>query len=165
MRKIFFVLFALCAFTVNSHAITYYNVRGGIGYEPTLKYADPDIGIALMFQPNICFGKQKNIVFSPTLQFDVTVGEDVSFRPMLPLLIGYRVRLGDRTLFVPKIGPMVGYGIRASSSHGNTVLVGPYVDLCFEIHRFVIGLNSYYSFSGNDANGGPNLHITFGYKF
>jgi|GEM_PF-809700 hypothetical protein len=182
MRKFFFLLFAFCTISVSARTSAYYNVRAGVEYAPTISHGEADFGFAFMFQPNICFGNQKQFTFSPTLQYDVTVGEEVSHRIHVPLLLGYRVRMGERSFFVPKIGPTLGYSTTTDNGDSDGIssaLIGPYVDLCFELHRFVLGLGGYYSFISGDAykNGpygrylyhsGHNayaLTLSFGYKF
>lgn len=208
-KTLLFVLLLLSAITVSART-TYFNVRvgGGLtsGIDAPGKIDDailrPAGGVTFMFQPNILIGGSKKFVLAPSLQYEYAgLGDEIRDHVVsLPILFGYRIKLSDGIFFVPKAGPTLGYRISNHRTIYNNFdiskekehfIAGAYLDLCFEIKRFVIGLNGYYSFTSqeivlNDINTyfiskhllssstegsslspfhSYGLFMTFGYKF
>ena len=58
-------------------------------------------------------------------------------------------------MFIPKIGPAAGFCYE-------TFVLGPSVELAFEIKHFVIAGNGFYGLGGENGNG---FLLTLGYKF
>ena len=203
------MLFLLSVVTVSARS-AYFNVRVGGGMTSGInapgKINDailrPAGGVTFMFQPNILLGNSKKFVLAPSLQYEYAgIGETVRDHVVsIPILFGYRVKLSDGIFFVPKVGPTLGCRISSRRTIYNNFdiskekehfIAGAYLDLCFEIKRFVIGLNGYYSFTSqeivlNDINTyfisqhqlssstegsslspfhSYGLFMTFGYKF
>lgn len=92
---------------------------------------------------------------------------------MLHANMGYRKRIGNNCLFVPKVGVAGGYF--SLSDYDDAFLVGPSIDLAFELKHFVIGLTGFYSINtttdtysghgGDDDCNIPMVSLTLGYTF
>lgn len=162
------MLFLLSVVTVSARS-AYFNVRvgGGItsGITAPGKIDDailrPAGGVTFMFQPNILLGGSKKFVIAPSLQYEYAgLGDEIRDHVLsAPILFGYRIKLSDGIFFVPKVGPTLGcrfsnhrtiYQYICVSKEKEQFIAGAYLDLCFEIRRFVIGLNGYYSFTSQE---------------
>ncbi len=181
MKKIFSILFLVCCTVTTNARSTYFNVRVGGGMASSIDapkkigetIIGPNAGACFIFQPNICVGSKKQFVLAPTLQYEACGFASDIFDHVIsvPLLFGYRMRIGNGIFFVPKVGPTFGYLFTSAKDIDGTVwvenhqysenitvyrdancfIVGPYADLAFEIKRFVIGLNGYYSITSQDV--------------
>lgn len=131
------------------------NVRLGGG---TIGSVDGRFGIAaLALEANISFGANRRGVFSPSLllgsQFKTKDSESNAF--VIPLHLGYKFVIGDGAMFIPKIGPAAGICC-------DNFVLGPSVELAFEVKHFVIAGNGFYGFGDERGNG---FLLTLGYKF
>ncbi len=163
MKKILLSL-AMAITAIGASAQNTYNVRiGGT-------IMDEYTTLTTMTQANISLKNVGLWVFSPTVQFATDGGSKAI---MLHANMGYRTRIGNNCLFVPKVGVAGGYF--SLSDYDDAFLVGPSIDLAFELKHFVIGLTGFYSINtttdtysghgGDDDCNIPMVSLTLGYTF
>lgn len=159
MKKIILLL-AMVMTAIGANAQDTYNVRAGVAY--LNEYA----AFTTMAQANISLKNVSLWTFSPAVQF-ATDGYNIA--GILHANMGYRIRIGDNCLFVPKMGIAVGYF--SQEEYNQASLVGPSIDLAFELKRFVIGLTGFYSINQaeeyyeHEFYNIPMLSLTLGYTF
>lgn len=163
MKK-FLLSLAMAITAIGASAQNTYNVRiGGT-------IMDEYTTLTTMTQANISLKNVGLWVFSPAVQF-ATDGDSKAI--MLHANMGYRTRIGNNCLFVPKVGVAGGYF--SLSDYDDAFLVGPSIDLAFELKHFVIGLTGFYSINtttdtysghgGDDDCNIPMVSLTLGYTF
>ena len=155
---------------IGASAQNTYNVRvGGVAIQDF--YLPTVIG-----QANFSLKNGSLWTFSPAVQFSTDVN---NISTLAHFNIGYRTKIGDHSLFVPKIGIALGHNTYDIDYEG-TFLVGPSIDLAFELKHIVIGLTGfysitkakeetyysdyYYSYCCDDA-AVPMVSLTLGYTF
>ena len=159
MKK-FLLSLAMAITAIGANAQNTYNVRAGVAY--LNEYA----AFTTMAQANISLKNVSLWTYSPAVQF-ATDGDCKT--AMSHFNMGYRIRIGDNCLFVPKMGIAVGYF--SEEGYNQASLVGPSIDLAFELKRFVIGLTGFYSINQaeeyyeNEFYNIPMLSLTLGYTF
>ena len=129
MKKVLLAL-VMAVSVISAKAQTTMNVRAGYGYN-----TDKD-GVTGVFQVNMPFKMGSKWTFSPSLQLDMGFrpeGGQGSQNILLPLCLGYKIKLGNGLLF-PKLGPAVGYDLFSS---GKAFNFGPSVEFAFEYTHFV----------------------------
>lgn len=139
-----------------------WNVRAGAGVGSHDN--KEDLAFSLFTQSNIPFSNNQIWTFSPTIQIAPVVdGEPLL---CLPLLFGYKNILGNHSFIIPKLGPFIGYDTNGA------FMVGPSVELAFEIKHFVVALNGVFSFTPTEYDDHPtreynpyNFTLSIGYKF
>lgn len=164
MKKVLLAL-VMAVSVISAKAQTTMNVRSGYGYN-----TDKD-GVTGVFQVNMPFKMGSKWTFSPSLQLDMGFrpeGGQGSQNILLPLCLGYKIKLGNGLLF-PKLGPAVGYDLFSS---GKAFNFGPSVEFAFEYKHFVAAVNAYYSVNevehDNNYYAETNIttaSLTLGYKF
>lgn len=163
MKK-FLLSLAMAITAIGASAQNTYNVRiGGT-------IMDEYTTLTTMTQANISLKNVGLWVFSPAVQFATDGGSKAI---MLHANMGYRTRIGNNCLFVPKVGVAGGYF--SLSDYDDAFLVGPSIDLAFELKHFVIGLTGFYSINtttdtylghgGDDDCNIPMVSLTLGYTF
>lgn len=152
---------------IGTNAQNTYNVRlgGAIQNECTT--------VTTMAQANISLKNVSSWVFSPAVQISTNLYDTAA---MLHANMGYRTRIGDKCLFVPKVGIAGGY-FSWDTDYKEGFLVGPSIDLAFELKHFVIGLTGFYSINKaegklsndekwyNDDAAVPMVSLALGYTF
>ena len=154
---------------IGASAQNTYNVRvGGVVMQD---YYLPTV----MGQANFSLKNGSLWTFSPAVQSSTDL---YNISALAHFNIGYRTIIGDHSLFVPKIGIALGYNTY-DTDYEDTFLVGPSIDLAFELKHFVIGLTGFYSITkakgdwyGSYDNPNyyddaavPMVSLTLGYTF
>lgn len=134
MKKILLSLM-MAVTAIGASAQNTYNVRvGGVAIQDF--YLPTVIG-----QANFSLKNGSLWTFSPAVQFSTDL---YNISTLAHFNIGYRTTIGDHSLFVPKIGIALGHNTYDIDYEG-TFLVGPSIDLAFELKHIVIGLTGFYS--------------------
>ena len=139
MKKIILSL-AMAMTAIGASAQNTYNVRVGGGFSTNDLFS-----ATVMGQANFQFKGGSPWIFSPAMQ--VAADFDDLITVMAYANMGYRLIIGDGCLFVPKVGIGSGYSDASFDRNGYEAgyLVGPSIDLTFELKHFVIGLTGFYS--------------------
>ena len=168
MKKILLSLM-MAVTAIGTNAQNTYNVRlGGVVMQD---YYLPTV----MGQANFSLKNGSLWTFSPAVQSSTDL---YNISALAHFNIGYRTIIGDHSLFVPKIGIALGYNTY-DTDYEDTFLVGPSIDLAFELKHFVIGLTGFYSITkakgdwyGSYDNPNyyddaavPMVSLTLGYTF
>lgn len=168
MKKILLSLM-MAVTAIGASAQNTYNVRvGGVVMQD---YYLPTV----MGQANFSLKNGSLWTFSPAVQSSTDL---YNISALAHFNIGYRTIIGDHSLFVPKIGIALGYNTY-DTDYEDTFLVGPSIDLAFELKHFVIGLTGFYSITkakgdwyGSYDNPNyyddaavPMVSLTLGYTF
>ena len=162
MRKVL-VAIALALLPAFAGAQTTWNVRGGV----SLNISEMEPAIELIGEFNTPFQKGERWTFSQSVH---------AFLPCPELsgitansYVGYRCPIKKRVLFYPKVG--FGFGYLTGWNCGGFV-VGPSVELAFEIKHFIVAANFMYSplgihgyYDDDVYNTSMPISMTFGYKF
>lgn len=165
MKKVFLVIsLAFLAICVNAQ--TTWNVRGGLSVN-TYK-----LGVAIEFvgQVNIPFKEAGRFTFSESLHAYVPC---IYFSGIQAnSYVGYRCLIKRQTLFYPKIGLGLGY---VDIRKGDGFIMGPSLELAFEIKHFVVAANFTYpvifvgeyddDYHYDDIPNSIPVSVSFGYKF
>lgn len=160
MKKLFICL--VIAFTaVCANAQVTWNVRAGGGIQSIVddgEYFDvDDIFVpTLTIETNIPLKSGSAWTFSPSVSIGYAL--DYGIVATMPLHMGYKIPIGRSTLFCPKAGAIVGYIEDAWGSF----LLGPSIEIPFEIKHFVVALNANVSVVEDALFG---AYLTVGYKF
>ena len=153
MKK-FISILLVALMAIGAEAQVTGNVRLGGGTIGS--FFDGRFGIAaLALEANIPFGANRRGVFSPSLLLGSQFKDSESNTFVVPLHLGYKFVIGEGAMFIPKIGPAAGFCYE-------TFVLGPSVELAFEIKHFVIAGNGFYGLGGENGNG---FLLTLGYKF
>lgn len=168
MKKVLLSLM-MAVTAIGASAQNTYNVRvGGVVMQD---YYLPTV----MGQANFSLKNGSLWTFSPAVQFSTDL---YNISALAHFNIGYRTIIGDHSLFVPKIGIALGHNTYDFEYEGS-FLVGPSIDLAFELKHFVIGLTGFYSITkakgdwyGSYDNPNyyddaavPMVSLTLGYTF
>ena len=162
MKKLFICL--VIAFTaVCANAQVTWNVRAGGGIQGITVdgylYSDVDEVFVptLTFETNIPLKTGSAWTFSPSISIGYALDE-CGIVATMPLHMGYKIPIGQNTLFCPKAGAIVGY----IDDDCGSILLGPSIEIPFEIKHFVVALNANVSVVDEPLFG---AYLTFGYKF
>ena len=160
MKK-YIVSIIMAVMVVSAKGQVTWNLRLGAGafsycYEEHYDYTYTEMsgGAAIVGQVNIPFSRTSTFTFSPSFVLGIGGASHIAF----PIHVGKKVIFGDRKVFFPKIGFVGGYDFY---EYGEGI-VGPSIELAFELKHFVMAFN-YYVGLVYPANHG--VFATFGYKF
>lgn len=127
------------------------------GYDNDIDYEDYydlEAGAAIVGQVNIPFSRTSTFTFSPSFVLGIGGAGQIAF----PIHVGKKVIFGDRKVFFPKIGFVGGYDFW---DYGRGI-VGPSIELAFELKHFVMAYNYYVGLIDGASHG---VFATIGYKF
>lgn len=117
-------------------------------------YYELEAGAAIVGQVNIPFSRTSTFTFSPSFVLGIGGAGQIAF----PIHVGKKVIFGDRKVFFPKIGFVGGYDFW---DYGGGI-VGPSIELAFELKHFVMAYNYYVGLIDGASHG---VFATIGYKF
>lgn len=157
MKK-YIIAIIMTIMVVSAKGQVTWNLRLGAGafsvcYED---YYDLEAGAAIVGQVNIPFSRTSTFTFSPSFVLGIGGAGQIAF----PIHVGKKVIFGDRKVFFPKIGFVGGYDFW---DYGRGI-VGPSIELAFELKHFVMAFNYYVGLI--DEHGPQHgVFATIGYKF
>ena len=153
MKK-FLLSLAMAITAIGASAQNTYNVR--VGGAVLNEYA----AFTTMAQANISLKNVSLWTFSPAVQLAIDEDDIVA---MLHANMGYRTRIGNNCLFVPKVGVAGG---SIDNEYDGVFIIGPSIDLAFELKHFVIGLTGFSSiYQGKYWDNTSMVSLTLGYTF
>ena len=161
MKK-YIIAIIMTIMVVSAKGQVTWNVRAGVGGFSVYYYIDSEYygndemwpGFAFVGQVNIPFTRTSTFSLSPS--FALGVGGEAG-HVAFPIHVGKKIILGNRQIFYPKVGLVGGY----DGDHG---ILGPSVELAFELKHFVMAFNYYVGLI--DEHGPQHgVFATIGYKF
>ena len=157
MKK-YIIAIIMTIMVVSAKGQVTWNVRAGFGGFGSYDYYDEVFytfgGFAFIGQVNIPFTRTSTFSLSPSFAFGV--GPEVA-HVAFPIHVGKKIVLGNRQIFYPKVGFVGGY-----DSDSEVGILGPSVELAFELKHFVTAFNYYVGLLDGPNHG---VFATIGYKF
>ena len=161
MKK-YIIAIIMTIMVVSAKGQVTWNLRLGAGafsvsayeYDDYYEYDYLSGGAAIVGQVNVPFSRTSTFTFSPSFVLGIGGAGHIAF----PIHVGKKVIFGDRKVFFPKIGFVGGYDFW-DLGRG---IVGPSIELAFELKHFVMAFNYYVGLMDGSNHG---VFYTIGYKF